>query len=64
MKHMALTWLFPENTMKIVPVIKSSDLQRSVHFYIKILDFHRKWPGHEEHEMANGVVRDGAELQL
>lgn len=56
-----------ENVMKVVPVIKSSDLQRSLHFYTEILDFERKWPGHEDGEMANGVidlVRDGAELQL
>jgi catechol 2,3-dioxygenase-like lactoylglutathione lyase family enzyme len=48
--------------MKIVPVIKSSDLHRSLHFYTEILDFERKWPGHEDHEIANGVidlVRDG-----
>jgi hypothetical protein len=53
--------------MKIVPVIKCSDLQRSAHFYLTILDFERKWPGHEAREMANGVIdliRDGAELQL
>lgn len=53
--------------MKIVPVIKSSDLQRSLHFYIEVLDFQRKWLGHEEREMANGIidlVRDGAELRL
>jgi catechol 2,3-dioxygenase-like lactoylglutathione lyase family enzyme len=56
-----------ENVMKIVPVIKSSDLQRSLHFYIEVLDFERKWPGYEDREMANGIidlVRDGAELQL
>jgi catechol 2,3-dioxygenase-like lactoylglutathione lyase family enzyme len=56
-----------EHAMKIVPVIKSSDLQRSVRFYTEVLDFERKWPGYEEQEMANGVVdlvRDGAELQL
>src|SRR5579864_8315679 len=56
-----------ENVMKIVPVIKSSDLQRSLHFYTEVLDFERKWPRHEDHEMANGVidlVRDGGELQL
>jgi catechol 2,3-dioxygenase-like lactoylglutathione lyase family enzyme len=50
-----------------VPVIKSSDLQRSLHFYTQVLDFERKWPGHEDREMVNGVidlVRDGAELQL
>ena len=53
--------------VKIVPVIKSGDLKRSVDFYTRVLDFERKWPRHEEREMANGVVdpiRDGAELQL
>ena len=56
-----------ENVMKIVPVVKSGDLERSVQFYTRILDFERKWPGHEDREMANGVIdliRDGAELQL
>src|SRR5690348_16085457 len=33
--------------MKIVPVIKSSDLQRSLNFYTEVLDFERKWHGHE-----------------
>jgi catechol 2,3-dioxygenase-like lactoylglutathione lyase family enzyme len=53
--------------MKIVPVIKSSDLQRSLDFYTRILDFKRKWPGYEEQEKANGVIDlelDGAELEL
>jgi catechol 2,3-dioxygenase-like lactoylglutathione lyase family enzyme len=42
--------------MKIVPVIKSSDLPRSLHFYTEVLDFERKWPGYEDREMANGVI--------
>src|ERR1043166_5969387 len=53
--------------MKIVPVIKSSDLQRSLHFYTQVLDFQLQRPSHLDREMANGVidlVRDGAELQL
>jgi catechol 2,3-dioxygenase-like lactoylglutathione lyase family enzyme len=53
--------------MKIVPVIKSSDLQRSLHFYTEVLYFERRWPEQEDREMENGVVdliRDGAELQL
>jgi catechol 2,3-dioxygenase-like lactoylglutathione lyase family enzyme len=53
--------------MKIVPVIKCSDLVRSLRFYTEVLDFARKWPGDEEREMSNGVidlVREGAELQL
>ena len=53
--------------MKIVPVIKSSDLPRSLSFYTEVLDFQLKWPGHKEHHLSNGVidlVRDEAELQL
>ncbi len=53
--------------MKIVPVIKSSDLERSVRFYTEVLDFERKWPDEEDRETANGVahlMRDGAELQI
>ena len=53
--------------MKIVPVIKSGDLERSLRFYTEVLDFERRWPGYEDLEMANGVidlVRDGGELQL
>lgn len=53
--------------MRIVPVIKSSDLKRSVLFYTDVLDFERKWPGSEDSDMADGVVnliRDGTELQL
>jgi len=53
--------------MKIVPVVKCRDLERSVRFYTGILDFERKWAGDEDRETANGVidlVRDGAELQL
>lgn len=49
-----------------MPVIKSSDLRRSLRFYTEVLDFERKWP-EDEDEMTNGVidlVRDGAELQL
>jgi catechol 2,3-dioxygenase-like lactoylglutathione lyase family enzyme len=53
--------------MKIVPVIKSNDLERSVRFYTEVLDFERKWPDEEDRETANGVAhltRDGAELQI
>ncbi len=53
--------------MKIVPVIKSGDLERSVRFYTEVLDFERKWPGDEDRETANGVahlIKAGAELQL
>ena len=53
--------------MKIVPVIKCSDLDRSLRFYTGVLDFQRKWPGYEELERTNGVinlVRGDAEIQL
>lgn len=53
--------------MKVVPVIKCSDLQRSLEFYTKTLDFKRKWPGYEEKEFELGVVdlvMNGAEVQL
>jgi catechol 2,3-dioxygenase-like lactoylglutathione lyase family enzyme len=55
------------NVIKIVPVIKSANLERSLRFYTEVLDFERKWPGEKECESANGVahlVRDGAELQI
>jgi catechol 2,3-dioxygenase-like lactoylglutathione lyase family enzyme len=53
--------------MRIVPVIKTSDLNRSIRFYTEVLDFERKWPEYAEVEIANGVadlIMDGAELQL
>jgi catechol 2,3-dioxygenase-like lactoylglutathione lyase family enzyme len=53
--------------MKIVPVIKTSDLERSLRFYTEVLDFERRWPAQQRQETANGVahlVKDGAELQL
>ncbi len=53
--------------MKIVPVIKSSDLDRSIRFYTKFLDFEWKWPDDADREKANGVAhlnKDGAELML
>lgn len=53
--------------MRMVPVIKCSDLERSIRFYTEVLDFERRWPEEAERETANGVahlVKAGAELQL
>ena len=53
--------------MRMVPVVRTSDLKRSLRFYTETLDFQRKWPEYAEAESANGVadlVMDGAELQL
>jgi catechol 2,3-dioxygenase-like lactoylglutathione lyase family enzyme len=40
--------------MQIVPVIKSSDLDRSFRFYTEVLDFERKWPDYADPERATG----------
>jgi hypothetical protein len=53
--------------LKIVPVIKSRDLERSMRFYTKVLDFERKSSDNEDREKATGVahlIRDEAELLL
>jgi catechol 2,3-dioxygenase-like lactoylglutathione lyase family enzyme len=53
--------------MRVVPVIKCSDLERSVRFYIEVLDFLWRWPEDAASELANGVaylVMDGAEVML
>jgi catechol 2,3-dioxygenase-like lactoylglutathione lyase family enzyme len=63
----SMLWAGGEKAMKMVPVIKCSDLPRSLRFYTEVLDFARKWPGEEVQEMSNGVIdleREGAELQL
>ncbi len=65
----AATYLSPTTGeyVKIVPVVRVRDLGKSVAFYTCILDFERRWPGHDDREMANGVIdliRDGAEIQL
>ena len=53
--------------MRMVPVIKTSDLSRSIRFYTEVLDFTWKWPEYAEAEIANGVAdltMEGADLQL
>jgi catechol 2,3-dioxygenase-like lactoylglutathione lyase family enzyme len=52
--------------LKIVPVIKSGDLQRSLHFYTQVLDFERKWEGDEDREMGsvNRVFVDDVDERL
>ena len=53
--------------MRMVPVIKTSDLDRSIRFYTEVLDFTWKWPEYADAEIANGVAdltMEGAELQL
>ena len=53
--------------MKIIPVIKSRDLTRSLRFYTDILGFTPLWPDSIEQELANGVAyltQDGVTLML
>lgn len=53
--------------MNVIPVIKSSDLRRSLTFYTEVLDFEPKYPDHLEDSIDNGVVdliNDSAEIQL
>ncbi len=53
--------------MTIVPVIRTSNLDRSVRFYTEVLAFEWRWPDEQAAELGNGVaclVREGAELQL
>ena len=53
--------------MRMVPVIKTSDLCRSIRFYTEVLDFTWKWPEDAEAEIANGVAdltMESADLQL
>lgn len=53
--------------MKSIPVLRSSDLTRSLAFYTDILEFKEKYPQHRELSLGKGVmflVCDAAELQL
>jgi len=51
----------------VMPVIKCSDLERSLRFYTEVLDFKPKWPNEKDDELANGVIAltmQGADVQL
>lgn len=53
--------------MTIVPVIKTTNLDRSLRFYTEVLDFTWRFPEQSQQETANGVAlltMDGATLQL
>lgn len=53
--------------MNVIPVIKSSNLRRSLAFYTEVLDFQSKYPAHLDDSIENGVVdliNDNAEIQL
>lgn len=50
--------------MSVVPVIRCSDMARSLAFYTGVLDFRLKYPGQSRGDVVIDVVNDVAELQL
>jgi catechol 2,3-dioxygenase-like lactoylglutathione lyase family enzyme len=50
--------------MKIMPVVKCSDLRRSLAFYTGVLDFERTWPEVPLEIGVVDIVLEGAEIQL
>ena len=50
--------------MPIVPIMRCSDMARSIDFYTRILDFRLKYPEDGPDEAVVSLEREGAELQL
>jgi catechol 2,3-dioxygenase-like lactoylglutathione lyase family enzyme len=50
--------------MTVVPVIRCSDMARSLAFYTGVLDFRLKYPRQSHEDVVIDVVNDVAELQL
>ena len=50
--------------IKAVPVIRCSDLKKSVDFYTAILDFERKYPDENGADGVIDLINGGVELQL
>ncbi len=50
--------------MKVVPIIKSSDLKRSLRFYTEVLDFTLLYPEASPNDWLLELINDGAEIQL
>jgi len=50
--------------MRAIPVIKCSDVKRSLAFYIGILDFKKKYPDESDEDWVIDLVQGDAEIQL
>jgi catechol 2,3-dioxygenase-like lactoylglutathione lyase family enzyme len=50
--------------MSVVPVIRCTDMARSLAFYTGVLDFRLKYPGQSHEDLVIDIVNDMAELQL
>lgn len=50
--------------MKIIPVIKCRDMERSIIFYTGILDFELKYPNSSVKDPVVDLIKEEAEIQL
>lgn len=50
--------------MQMIPVIHCSNVERSLGFYIGVLDFEKKHPEAKDTDWVINLVKDGAEIQL
>jgi len=50
--------------MKVVPIIKCSDMKRSLRFYTEVLGFKLKYPEASPDDCLFDLICDGAEVQL
>ncbi len=50
--------------MKIIPIIKCRDMERSIFFYTGILDFELKYPNSSVKDLVVDLIKEEAEIQL
>jgi len=50
--------------MSVVPVIRCTNMPRSLAFYTGVLDFRLKYPGQSQEDVVIDIMNEVAELQL
>ncbi len=50
--------------MRAIPIIRCTDMKRSLAFYIGILDFKKKYPEDSDTDWVVDLVQEDAEIQL
>ncbi len=50
--------------MKIIPIIKCRDMERSISFYTGVLDFELKDPNSSAKDLVVDLIKEEAEIQL
>lgn len=50
--------------MRAIPIIRCSDVKKSLAFYIGVLDFKKKYPDEGDDEWNIDLVQEDAEIQL